>query len=184
MSRNSLILEKAASQNTSWAAMEAPTRSGEYLDLIRQLFQSHSVVAVVKAPWFRIPWFRGFEGNRGRAGRWGNRVVIVQVEALLRTNPLPDATACPPGRVPNVSRGPPPAALPLSSSGPPRPRLRPATGSVRCGETSIRWYWIAPRSKRRPPLPRSRPRRMRQSWWWKLSVPPDNRSSVTSRRSS
>jgi hypothetical protein len=43
--------------------------------------------------------------------------VIVQVEAVLRTNSLPDATACLPGRVPNVSLWPSTAGAPVEFFG-------------------------------------------------------------------
>jgi hypothetical protein len=101
MSRNSLILERAASQNAAPAPMETAPRSGEYLDLIRRLFPSHSVVAIVDSG----SGSRGPEACRGIAAELaapGNRVVIVNVASLLRANQLPDATACQPGRVPNV----------------------------------------------------------------------------------
>jgi hypothetical protein len=105
MSRNSLILERVASENTSQALLEAVPRAGEYLDLIRRLFQSHSVVAVVDS----ARGSRGPEACRGIAAELsasGKRVVIVQVDALLQTSQFPDATACRPGHVPNVSLWP------------------------------------------------------------------------------
>lgn len=101
MSRNSLILERAASKNTAPAPMDAVPHSGEYLDLVRRLFPSHSVVAIVDSG----SGSRGPEACRGIAAELaasGNRVVIVNVASLLRTNQLPGATACLPGRVPNV----------------------------------------------------------------------------------
>jgi hypothetical protein len=105
MSRNSLILEKAASEHTAPALLEAVPCASEYLDLIRRLFQAHSVVAVIgSGPVSRAP-----EACRGIAAELatsGNRVVIVHVEALLRTSQSPDATACRPGHVPNVSLWP------------------------------------------------------------------------------
>jgi hypothetical protein len=105
MSRNSLILEKAASEHTAPALLEAVPCASEYLDLIRRLFQAHSVVAVIgSGPVSRAP-----EACRGIAAELaasGNRVVIVHVEALLRTSQSPDATACRPGHAPNVSLWP------------------------------------------------------------------------------
>jgi Mrp family chromosome partitioning ATPase len=116
MSRNSLILERAASKSTSPSLAEETRPSGEYLDLIRRLFLNHSVVAVVNTG----SGSRGSEASRGIAAELaagGNRVVIVQVEALLRTNPLPDATACLPGRVPNVSLWPSTGGAPVEFFG-------------------------------------------------------------------
>jgi hypothetical protein len=76
------------------------------LGLILRLFLSHSVVAVVDAG----PGPRGREACRGIAAELAassKRVVIVQVDALLRMNQFPDATASVPGHVPNVSLWPP-----------------------------------------------------------------------------
>ena len=126
MSRNSLILERAASENTSPARLEAIPRSGDYLDLIRRLFQSHSVVAVVDSG----SGSRGPEACRGIAAELaasGNRVVIVQVDALLRTDPLPAITACQPGRVPNVSLWPSTAGAPVEFFQSPMPA--PSSGN-------------------------------------------------------
>ena len=102
MSTNSLILERPATSPALTETMAAAPRPAEYLDLILRLFQSHSVVAVVDGG----PGSRGREACRGIASELaasGNRVVIVQVDALLRMNQFPDATACLPGHEPNVS---------------------------------------------------------------------------------
>ena len=110
MSKNALILEKAISKPPS--LLEAVPRSGEYLDLVRSLFQGHSVVAVVDSG----SGSRAPEACRGIAAELaasGNRVVIVQVASLLRMSQFPDATACLPGRVPNVSLWPGTAGAPV-----------------------------------------------------------------------
>jgi Mrp family chromosome partitioning ATPase len=110
MSKNALILEKAASKLPS--LLEAVPHSGEYLDLIRHLFQGRSVVAVVDGG----SGSRGPEASRGIAAELaasGNRVVIVQVASLLRMDQFPDDTACLPGRVPNVFLWPGTAGAPV-----------------------------------------------------------------------
>src|ERR1035441_5840307 len=99
MSKNALILEKVASKPP--ALLEAVPSSGEYSDLIRSLFQGRSVVAVVDSG----SGSRAPEACRGIAAELaasGNRAVIVRVASLLRMSQLPDATACLPGRAPNV----------------------------------------------------------------------------------
>jgi len=130
MSRNSLILERQASQTTSPALAEAVPHSGEYLNLIRRLFQSHSVVAVVDSG----SGSRGPEACRGIAAELaasGNRVVIVQVDALLRTSQLPDLTDCLPGRVPNVSLWPSTVGAPVEFFQSPAPPAGNWLGSLR-----------------------------------------------------
>lgn len=123
MSKNALVLERtesAASGSTRQPTISEAPRSGEYLDLIRRLFQSHSVVAVVDSG----SGSRGPEACRGIAAELaasGNRVVIVQVDALLRTGQFPDATACLPGQVPNVSLWPSTAGAPVEFFQPPAP---------------------------------------------------------------
>src|ERR1039458_9126378 len=110
MSKNALILEKSTSPSP--ALLESLPSSGEYLDLIRTLFQSRAVVAVVDGG----SGSRGPEACRGIAAELaasGNRVVIVQVASLLRMDQFPDATACLPGRVPNVSLWPSTAGAPV-----------------------------------------------------------------------
>ena len=109
------------------------------------------------------------QGNRGRTGRWGQPGSHRAGGGATANEPVPDFTACLPGRSPKVSLWPHGGApVEFFRSAAPAPQA--AIGSIRCAETSIRWYSIAPRSKRRPPPPRSRPRRMRRSWWWKLAV--------------
>ena len=110
MSKNALILEKAASKVP--ALLESLPSSGEYLDLIRTLFQSRAVVAVVDSG----SGARAPEACRGIAAELaasGNRVVIVQVASLLRMSQFPDARACLPGRAPNVSLWPGTAGAPV-----------------------------------------------------------------------
>jgi hypothetical protein len=124
MSKNALILEKATSKPPS--LLEAVPRSGEYLDLVRSLFQGHSVLAVVDSG----SGSRAPEACRGIAAELaasGNRVVIVQVASLLRMNQFPDATACLPGRVPNVSLWPGTAGAPVEFFQSPAPE--PSAGN-------------------------------------------------------
>jgi len=108
MSRNSVVLEKAASGaslplRAAQTPIETPARSGEYLDLIRRLFHHPSAVAIVSS------------GSGGSAtgvceeiaaelGTSGSRVVVVPVANLLRMNPIavPDKTAFLPGSTRNV----------------------------------------------------------------------------------
>ena len=110
MSKNALILEKSTSPSP--ALLESLPSSGEYLDLIRTLFQSRAVVAVVDSG----SGARAPEACRGIAAELaasGNRVVIVQVASLLRMSQFPDARACLPGRAPNVSLWPGTAGAPV-----------------------------------------------------------------------
>ena len=110
MSKNALILEKSTSPSP--ALLESLPSSGEYLDLIRTLFQSRAVVAVVDSG----SGARAPEACRGIAAELaasGNRVVIVEVASLLRMSQIPDATACLPGRAPNVSLWPGTAGAPV-----------------------------------------------------------------------
>jgi hypothetical protein len=124
MSKNALILEKATSKPPS--LLEAVPHSGEYLDLVRSLFQGHSVVAVVDGG----SGSRAPEACRGIAAELaasGNRVVIVQVASLLRMSQFPDVTACLPGRVPNVSLWPGTAGAPVEFFQSPAPE--PSAGN-------------------------------------------------------
>ena len=110
MSKNALILEKSTSPSP--ALLESLPSSGEYLDLIRTLFQSRAVVAVVDSG----SGARAPEACRGIAAELaasGNRVVIVQVASLFRMSQFPDARACRPGRAPNVSLWPGTAGAPV-----------------------------------------------------------------------
>jgi hypothetical protein len=124
MSKNALILEKAAPQPPS--LLEAVPTSGEYLDLIRSLMQGRSVVAVVDSG----SGCRAPEACRGIAAELaasGKRVVIVQVASLLRMSQFPDAAACLSGRVPNVFLWPGNASVEFFQS--PGPTLEPSAGS-------------------------------------------------------
>ena len=124
MSKNALILEKAASKPP--ALLEAVPSSGEYSDLIRSLFQGRSVVAVVDGG----SGSRAPEACRGIAAELaasGNRVVIVQVASLLRMSQLPDARACLPGRAPNVSLWPSTVGAPVEFFQSPAPE--PSAGN-------------------------------------------------------
>jgi hypothetical protein len=101
MSRNALILEQEASHAPHRAPLQPVPRAGEYSDLIRRLVRSHSVLAIIGVG----PASRAAEACRGVAvelAASGNRIVIVQVDDLLRASPVPAATACLPGSVPNV----------------------------------------------------------------------------------
>ena len=110
MSKNALILEKATSKAP--ALLEAVPSSGEYLELIRSLFQGRSVVAVVDSgSGSRAP--EACTGIAAELAASGNRAVIVQVASLLRMSQLPDATACLPGRAPNVFLWPGTAGAPV-----------------------------------------------------------------------
>lgn len=109
MSRNSLILKRAVSENTSQSPspveLKAVPRASEYSGLVRSLFPNQKVVALIDAG----SGTRAPEACRGIAAELaasGNRVVIVQVNALLRMSQIPDLTACAPGQAPNVFRWP------------------------------------------------------------------------------
>jgi Mrp family chromosome partitioning ATPase len=100
MSSNALSLAKAA-PTAAEAPLKPLPRPGEYLDLVCRLFRSRAVLAVIGAG----SGSRSAEACRGIAAELaasGHRVVIVPVESLLQTNPLPPATACVAGKVPNV----------------------------------------------------------------------------------
>src|ERR1035437_1994843 len=126
MSKNALILEKATSKSP--ALLEAVPRSGEYLDLIRSLFQSHSVVAVVDSgSGSRAP--EACRGISAELADSGNRVVIIQVASLLRMSQLPEASACLPGRVPNVSLCPGTAGAPVEFFHSLAPATEPSAGN-------------------------------------------------------
>lgn len=106
MSKNDLVLEKSASEAPLSArpalAREVP-RSGEYLELIRRHFHTRSAVAIVA-----VGSGQGAgdvcENIAAELAAFGNRVVIVSVDALLRMNPVaaPEESGCTPGRTPNV----------------------------------------------------------------------------------
>ncbi|MGC2107979.1 MAG: hypothetical protein WA655_00590 [Candidatus Korobacteraceae bacterium] len=80
----------------------AATHRSEYHVLIRRLFQSHSAVALVAGPGQRTGDI--CEGIAAELAASGRRVVLVRVDALLAMNPLPipDESACAPGRAPNI----------------------------------------------------------------------------------
>jgi hypothetical protein len=123
MSRNSLIFGQEVTEDASPAPPNGLPGSGEYLDLVRRLFQSHSVVAVLDSGSRR----RGREACRGIAVELAaarKRVVIVQVDELLRMRQSPDVTRCSPGPAANVSLWPSAAGAPVEffqSPPPPRP---------------------------------------------------------------
>src|ERR1035437_6047049 len=126
MSKNALILEKSTSPSP--ALLESLPSSGEYLDLIRTLFQSRAVVAVVDSG----SGSRAPEACRGIAAELaasGNRVVIVQVASLLRMDQFPDARACLPGRAPNVSLWPGTAGAPVEFFQSLAPAPEPSAGN-------------------------------------------------------
>lgn len=97
MSRNALILEK----ETPDKVPQAKRRRAEFRGLIHRLFRGNSAVALIGP---------GAESRSSEACRElarelavaGNRVVIVDVDRMLRANPLPDATACSPGPASNI----------------------------------------------------------------------------------
>ncbi|MGA2114617.1 MAG: hypothetical protein ABSH56_07690 [Bryobacteraceae bacterium] len=112
MSRNSLILERATLKRTTPGLTETVTHTGEYLGLIRQLFRGPSVVALVESG----TGTRSAEACRGIAAELaasGNRVVIVQVRALLAMSEIPEVAAYQPGRVANVSLWPSTVGAPI-----------------------------------------------------------------------
>ena len=88
------------------------------------------------------PGRRGPEACRGIAAELaasGSRVVIVNVEALLRTNRIPEVNAFVPGRAPNVSLWPPEAAAPVEFFQSPTevPASEDWLGSLRQGFDSV-----------------------------------------------
>jgi hypothetical protein len=108
MSRNSAVLEKAASEisfplPTAQVPIEEPSASGEYLDLIRRLFHVPSALAVVRSG-SRIPAVAVSEGIAAELAASGKRVVVVPVEKLLRmkTIAVPDKTSFMPGIARNI----------------------------------------------------------------------------------
>ena len=105
MSKYSLMIERAGYEPTSPALMQVVPRAAEYLDLIRHLFQAHSVVALVGCG----SGSRGAGACGGIAAELaasGDHVVIVHVDELLRTRQFLGVCACLPSRVPHVSHGP------------------------------------------------------------------------------
>jgi hypothetical protein len=108
MSRNAVVLEKAASEpsfplHTAPIPIETPPRSGEYLGLIRHLFHTPSAVAIVGGgP--RVQAAGVSEAITAELSASGKRVVLVPVEKLLRINPLlaPDRTSFMQGSARNV----------------------------------------------------------------------------------
>lgn len=101
MSRNALILENSLSPTNPPAQLRPVPRSGEYSDLIHRVFRSHSVLAVIGAG----AASRSAEACSGIAAELAasaKRVVVVQVDALLRASTPPAASACRPGGAPNV----------------------------------------------------------------------------------
>jgi Mrp family chromosome partitioning ATPase len=104
MSRNSLVLEKAAEeQSLEVRHLSQPAASREYTELIRRLFPSPAAVAVVGT----IPGedVSGIcAGLAKELANSGKRVLVASVEKLLRMRPIPvpDATVFLPGEIPNV----------------------------------------------------------------------------------
>jgi len=111
MSRHSLILEKATSEaapNGNLKALQEIPRSAVYADLVRRYFHGRRALAVTAA-------------GSGRAAQHtcrrlaaelaasGNRVVVVDVSAMLRTGPHCDPAACLPSKAHNVWTWPSPA---------------------------------------------------------------------------
>jgi Mrp family chromosome partitioning ATPase len=108
MSRNSLVLERASSHgafpvHATPAARQTIQESGEYLDLIQQVFHRPAAVAIV-ASGAGMGSFGICDGIAAELAASGRRVVVVSADAVLRMKPVtvPDETACVPGNVPNV----------------------------------------------------------------------------------
>jgi Mrp family chromosome partitioning ATPase len=108
MSRNAIVLEKAASEasfplHTAQIPIEEPLPSGEYVDLIRRLFHSPSAVAVVRSG-SRAAVAGVCAGIAAELAAAGKRVVVVPVEKLLRMSAIaaPNKTSFMPGNTRNV----------------------------------------------------------------------------------
>jgi hypothetical protein len=111
MSTIAAVLERAPSAAAPPAPLRPLPRSGEYPDLIRRLFQSRAVVAVIGAG----SGSRSEKACRGIAAELaanGHRVVVVRVGTLLLANRFPAATGCLPLRMPNVWLWPSPHDAP------------------------------------------------------------------------
>lgn len=123
MSRNALILGKAGTEDGGNTRPAWLPGAGDYVDLVRRLFQGHSVVAVLDSG----SRHRGPEACRGIAAEIAaarKTVVIVEVRALPRMRQLPHTTQCVPGQAPNISVWPPGAGAAVEffpSTAPPDP---------------------------------------------------------------
>ncbi|MBZ5678034.1 MAG: hypothetical protein LAP61_27635 [Acidobacteriia bacterium] len=101
MSRNAMILEK----ETPDKLPQGSRRRAEFRGLIHRLFHDHSAAALIGPG----------AGSRTREACWGlakelaadRRVVIVDVDRMLRVNPLPPTTTCLADRVSNIWHWPP-----------------------------------------------------------------------------
>lgn len=99
MTRNNLLLAK--SDSPAARPVPAVPRAPEYNELVRRLFRTRSVVAVIGA----AAGSRSCEACRGiaaAAAAAGHRVVVANAKSVLAGNPLSAAADCSPGRVPNV----------------------------------------------------------------------------------
>jgi hypothetical protein len=106
MSRNALILNNRATEEAGVGQLRSASGCGNYADLIRRVFRSHSVLAVIGAN----SGCQTDEVCRGIAGDLsgsGYRVVIVDVDTLLMSSSVPDPDGFAPGRVANVCTWPP-----------------------------------------------------------------------------
>jgi hypothetical protein len=121
MSKTAVALKKAASEISATRHPISANRksvAGEYSELIRRLFYSHSAVAIVACD--AAPGSPAVcEGIACELAASGKCVVIVPVDALLRMDSMPPAelSACQPGKVADVWLWP--------SSGPPVGLVRP-----------------------------------------------------------
>jgi len=105
MSKNALVLERISEPAlyTRSASVSEVPRSGQYLELIRRHCHPHSAVAIIAAgP--SLDTRTVCESIAAELAACGNRVVVVPGNALLQKNLVanPEASACRPGRIPNV----------------------------------------------------------------------------------
>ena len=117
MSKNFAVLGKSAADNFSpsnpanpspapAAPVEAPLPNGDYIDLIRQLFDEPGAVAIIGCnagnPTHVVSEIAG--NLAAELGASGRRVLVVLINNLLRMNPIkvPDETAFIPGSTPGV----------------------------------------------------------------------------------
>lgn len=104
MSRNFTVLQSVGSGTiVPPRAACAPDEAGRYADLLRRLFNSPSAVAIVGSGIGSKCADVCYE-IASELGAAGKRVVVVQVDRLLRMDPLTvlDETALVPGGAPNI----------------------------------------------------------------------------------
>jgi hypothetical protein len=116
MSRSFVLLGTAASELGNASPAPVPVdrpSSGEYFELIRQLFHDRAAVAIVGSNngGSAVSVSSIAEDLAAELGAFGKRVVVVSVNRLLRMNPvtIPDELAFMPGNSPQVWVWPAPA---------------------------------------------------------------------------